>query len=128
MLSRSLLAVAASLLAAAAVVVSQLDGDLDLVPFFVALTLLGGIGAFVVREPYVRRRRLGAVIATGWIAAAVIIGGLLLWHRALCGCSMPEPVAESTYLGLTATVYHVAAVYLGGALMTVAAFSRALSR
>jgi hypothetical protein len=41
---------------------------------------------------------------------------------------MPEPVAEATYLGLTATVFHLAGVYLGGALMTVATLSRALAR
>jgi hypothetical protein len=129
MLSRPLLAIGAAGLAAVAAFVSQLDGDLDLVPFFVGLTVLGGAGAFVVREPYTENRRvLGGVMATLWIATAAIIGGLLLWHQALCGCSMPEPVAEATYLGLTATVYHVAAVYLGGALMAVAAFSRALAR
>lgn len=129
MLSRTLLAVGAAGVAAVAGLVAQLDGDLDIVPFFVGLAVLGSVGAFAVREPYTDHRRvLGAMIATAWIAAALIIGGLLLWHRALCGCSMPEPAAEATYLGLTATVYHVAGVYLGGALMVVAAFSRALSR
>jgi hypothetical protein len=50
----------------------------------------------------------------------------LLWERALCACSMPEPVAEATYLGLTATVFHLAGVYLGGALVAVAAFTKRL--
>ena len=129
MLSRSLLAIGASVLAAPAGLVSQLDGDVSYVPFFVGLTVLGATGAFVVREPYTDNRRVfGAMVATAWIAAAVIIGGLLLWERALCACSGPVPTAEPTYLGLTATVFHVAGVYLGGALMTVAAFSRALAR
>jgi hypothetical protein len=129
MLSRSLLAIGAAVLAALAAAVSQLDGDIDLVPFFVGLTVLGGVGAFAVREPYTDNRRVfGAMVATAWVAAAFIIGGLLLWERALCACSGPIPTAEATYLGLTATVYHVAGVYLGGALMAVAAFSRALSR
>jgi hypothetical protein len=129
MLSRSLLAIGAAVLAAVAATVSHLDGDIDFVPFFVGLTVLGGTGAFAVREPYTDNRRvLGAIVATVWIAVAFIIGGLLLWERALCACSMPEPVAEATYLGLTATVFHLAGVYLGGALMAVAAFSRALSR
>ena len=129
MLSRSLLAIGAAVLAAVAAAVSQLDGDIDVVPFFLGLTVLGGVGALAVREPYSERRRLvGTMIATAWIAAAIIIGGLLLWHQALCGCSMPEPTAQATYVGLTATVFHVTAVYLGGALMTVAAFSRALAR
>lgn len=68
------------------------------------------------------------MVATVWLAAAFIIGALLIWHRVMCACSMPFPAPEATYLGLTATVYHVAAVYLGGALMAVAAFSRALLR
>ena len=129
MLTRSLLAILASALAAVAGLVSQLDGDIDLVPFFVGLTVLGATGAFVVRAPYPERRRIfGVMIATAWIAAALTIGGLLVWEQALCGCSRPEPIAEATYLGLTATAYHLAGVFLGGALMTVAAFSRALSR
>jgi hypothetical protein len=129
MLSRSLLAIGASALAALAGVVSQLDHDVGFVWFFVGLTVLGATGAFVFREPYTDHRRVfGAVVTTVWIAAAFIVGGLLLWERALCACSGPLPTAEATYLGLTATVYHAAGVYLGAALMTVAAFSRALSR
>jgi hypothetical protein len=34
---------------------------------------------------------------------------------------------EATYLGLTAAVHQLAGVYLGGALMTVAAFSRSVA-
>lgn len=129
MLSRSVLAIGATVLAAVAALVSQLDGDTDLVPFFVGLTVLGATGAFVVREPYRGSRRfVGRLMGTTWMGAAVIIGGLLLWERALCACSMPLPAAEATYFGLTATFFHVAGVYLGGALMTVAAFSRALAR
>ena len=130
MLSRSLLAIGASALAAVAGIVSELDHDVGFVWFFLGLALLGASGAFVVREPYdgSKRRVFGAMIAIAWIAAAVIVGGLLLWERAICACSGPVPTAESTYLGLTATIYHLAGVYLGGALMTVAAFSRALCR
>ena len=129
MLSRSLLAIGAAVLAAVGGLVSQVDGDTSFVPFFLGLTALGATGAFIVREPYTERRRLfGAMVATVWVAVAFIIGGLLLWERALCACSGPVPTAEATYLGLTATVYHAAGVYLGAALMTVAAFSRALSR
>jgi hypothetical protein len=129
MLSRSLLAIVASVLAAVAGIVSELNHDAGFVWFFLGLTFLGASGAFVVREPYDGNRRVfGTMIATAWIAAAVIIGGLLLWERALCACSGPVPTAEATYLGLTATIYHFAGVYLGGALMTVAAFSRTLAR
>jgi len=130
MLSRSQLAMGAMGLAALAGVVAQVNGDIDIVPFFAGLTVLGAGGAYAVREPYTGSRRVfGAIIATVWIAAAAIIGGLLLWRQVLCGCSYPEPIApEPTYLGLIATAYHLAGVYLGGALMAVAAFSRGLTR
>ena len=129
MLSRSVLAAGAAALAGLAATISALDGDADLVPFFVGLTVAGGIGAWAVREPYGGgRRRLAQLVAVLWLVAAGWIGALLIWEQMLCGCSMPPPVAESTYLGLTATVYHVVGVYLGGVLMAVAAFSRALAR
>lgn len=125
MLTRSSLALAAAALAAVAAVVSRLDRDDFMVPFFIALTLLGTTGAWAVREPATAgRRALAAGVSAAWLGAAGIVGGLLLWERAMCACSSPPPMAEATYLGLTATVYHVTAVYVGGALMAVAAFSR----
>ena len=129
MLSRNLLAAAAASLAGVAAIISALDGDTDLVPFFVGLTAAGGIGAWAVRAPYGGgRRRLAQAIGGLWLIAAGWIGALLIWQGAICGCSMPPPMPESTYVGMTATVYHLAGVYLGGALMAVAAFSRALAR
>jgi hypothetical protein len=129
MITRSTLALGAILLAGLAAVVASQDGDADIVPFFVALTVAGGIGAWAVHEPYEKQRRmLARGIAIVWLGAAVWIGVLLLMYQAACACSMPAPIApEATYLGLTATVYHLAAVYVGGALMAVAAFSRALA-
>jgi len=130
MLTRNLLAIAAGSLAAIAGVVATLDGDADIVPFFIGLTLAGGVGAWAVHEPYGGRRSLLARGIGGlWLSAAGWIGVLLIMYRATCGCSYPEPLGpEATYLGLTATVYHFAGVYLGGALMAVAAFSRSLAR
>lgn len=129
MLTRTFVAAVATALAAVAGVVSALDGDADLVPFFVGLTVAGSIGAWAVREPYGGdRRRLAQAIGGLWLIAASWIGALLIWQQVLCACSMPLPIREFTYLGLTATVYHLAGVYLGGALMAVAAFSRALAR
>jgi hypothetical protein len=126
---RSALAIGASLIAGLAAVVSSLDGDTDLVPFFVGLTFLGGVGAWAVHEPYAGgRRNLARGIGVVWLGAAGWIGVLLLWWQAACGCSYPPPPPEASYLGLTATVFHVAGVYLGGAMMAVAAFSRALMR
>ena len=128
MLSRSLLALGAALLAAVAAIVASQDGDSDLVPFFVGLTFLGGIGGWAVQEPYAGTRRLIArVIAVGWVVAALAVGVLLLWYQALCACTGPVSPPKATYIGLTATVYHLAALFVGGALMTVAAFSRALA-
>jgi hypothetical protein len=125
MLTRSSLAIGATLLAAVAAVVANQDGDADIVPFFVGLTVLGGIGAWAVHEPYAGvRRRLAFGVGFVWLAAAVWIGALLVLYQVTCGCSRAEPPPEETYLGLTATVYHVAGLYLGGALIWVAAWSR----
>ena len=127
--NRPILAVAATALAVVAAIVSGLDGDADLVPFFAGLAVAGGIGAWAVRDPYEGRRVwLAQLIGLGWLVAATIIGALLIWQGVLCGCSSPPLPPEATYLGLTATAYHIAAVYLGGACMVVAAFSRSLSR
>lgn len=128
MLTRSSLAIGATILAAVAAVVASQDGDVSLVPFFIALTVAGGIGAWAMHPPFEGYRRIAARgIGVAWLGAAGWIGALLLMERVACGCSSPPPIAEATYLGLTATVYHVAAVYLGGALVAVAAFSRRLA-
>lgn len=128
MLTRSTLAIGATVLAAVAAVVANQDGDWDIVPFFVGLTVAGGIGAWAMHEPYAGRRRLLARLIGGlWLIAAGWIGVLLVMYQATCGCSMPPRPPDETYLGLTATVYHLAGVYLGGALMAVAAFSRRLT-
>ncbi len=128
MLTRSSLALAATVLAALATVVASQDGDADIVPFFVGLTIAGGIGAWTMHEPLTRRRQyLARFIGGAWLIAAGWIGVLLVMYQATCGCSMPVLPPEKTYLGLTATMYHLAAVYLGGALMAVAAFSRRLA-
>ena len=128
MLSRSLLALGASLLAGLAAIVSSQDGDSDMVPFFVGLTLVGGIGAWAVKEPYSGTRQLlGRAIAVAWVVAAIAVGGLLLWYQALCACSGPVPTPEATYIGLTATFYRLSALFVGGALMAVAAFSKSLA-
>ena len=126
--TRSSLALLAAVLAALAVVIASRDGDADIVPFFIALTVLAGVGAWATHEPYGGRRLLLARgIGVTWVGAAGWIGFLLLWERALCGCSSPPPAPEATYLGVTATVFYLAGVYLGGALMAVAAFSRRLA-
>jgi heme/copper-type cytochrome/quinol oxidase subunit 3 len=127
MQTRSILALAAAALAALAGVIASLDGDADIVPFFFGLTLAGSVGAWAVHEPFTGpRRRFAQILAIGWLLVALFVGGLLVWSQALCACSYAPRPPETTYLGLTATVYHLAGVFFGGALMVVAAFSRAL--
>jgi hypothetical protein len=127
MLTRSSLALAAAGVAGLAGVIASQDGDASIVPFFVVLTVLAGVGAWATHEPFVGPRRwLARGIGVAWLGAAGWIGFLLLWQQAACGCSSPPPAPEATYLGLVATVYHLAGVYLGGALMAVAAFSKRL--
>ena len=127
---RSALALAAAAVAGLAAIVAQLDGDRDIVPFFVGLSGIGLGGAWATREPMTSVRHTAAkAAALLWLGAAGWLGVLLLIYQSTCACSYGGPIPpEATYLGLTATVYHLAGVYLGGALMAVAAFSRALGR
>ncbi len=122
--SRSVLCLLASALAAIAAVLSSLDGDLDLVPFFVGLTFAAGLLAWAVHPPMMGARRTFARLAAiAWVSAAIWIGGLLVMYQATCGCSRAAPTSPvQTYLGLPATAYHLAATYLGGALVVVAVF------
>ena len=120
---RSILALAASALAGLATVISSLDGDADLVPFFVALTFAGGVAAWAVHPPYGGlRRRLAVLIAWAWSIAGVWVGVLLAWFQAWSSSSGPTPGPEATYLGLTATIYHLVGLYGGLLLVTGAVF------
>jgi hypothetical protein len=102
---------------------ASLDGDADIVPFFVGLTVLGGVQAVAVREPFAGVRVwIGRAVAITWAFAAAWIGALLVMYQAACGCSMPLPAPEATYLGLTATVYHLAGTFGGGVLVLLSAF------
>jgi hypothetical protein len=119
---RSLVAMAASALAGLAAVVASLDGDGDIVPFFVGLTFLGGVVAWACHPPFSGGRRTFArVIAVVWLGAAVWVAILLIWGRAASG---PTPGPEATYLGLTATIYHLVGLYGGAALIAFGAFGR----
>ena len=116
------LAVAASALAGVATAISSLDGDLDLVPFFVLLTFVGGVIAVLLQPPIAAARRTVALLlAAGW-AGAAIWAGVLIWYQTACGCSSPPPVPDATYLAIPASAFHLAAAFVGGTLVTVAAF------
>ncbi|MGH2454988.1 MAG: hypothetical protein ACRDHD_01830 [Candidatus Limnocylindria bacterium] len=110
--------VAAALAAVAAVVASQ-DGDRDIVPLFVALTLAAGVHAWAAVQPTGWARATRWVIAGGWVVAAVWIGVLLGMYQAMCACSYPPRPPEPTYLGLPATAYHLAGLYGGGVLIVL---------
>lgn len=111
----------AALLCAIAALVSLVDGRTLELGFFIIATFLAAVQAWCVREPYdVMQMRLARAIALLWLGGAIWIGVLLLMYQT---ASRPPPMPETAYLGLTATVYHLVAVY-GGALATlVAAFA-----
>ena len=120
---RSIFALAASALAGLAAVISSLDGDADLVPFFVALTFAGGVAAWAAHPPFQgARRRVAVVVAWGWLIAGAWVGVLLGLFQAWSSSSGPTPGPEATYLGLTATIYHLLGMYGGLVFMTVAVF------
>ena len=120
---RSVLALAASALAGLAAVIASLDGDADIVPFFVGLTFLGGVGAWAAHPPFEgSRRRIARGATLLWNLAAVWVGVLLVMSVTVWQASGPPPRPEDTYLGLTATVYHVVGLYAGAVFMLVSAF------
>jgi lysylphosphatidylglycerol synthetase-like protein (DUF2156 family) len=115
---RAWLALSACGLAVVAAVVSVLDGAREPLALFTVAAVLAGVQAWAVREPYLGwRRGLGIGIAVVWLMAAVWIGALLVMYNA---ASRPPPEPEATYLGLTATVYHLVALYGGALLVAIA--------
>ncbi|MEO6579029.1 MAG: hypothetical protein ABIO99_09055 [Candidatus Limnocylindria bacterium] len=105
----------AAALAGVAAIVANQDGDPDIVPFFVALTIAAGIHAWALARPPTRLpHSVASGIAGLWTIASLWIGVLLLMFQATCACSRAEPLPpELTYLGLTATVYHLVGLYGG---------------
>ncbi len=111
----------ATVLAVAAAVVSVPEHATTPLVFFVIAGALAGIQTWAARAPFAGRRRdLSIAIAGMWLIAAVAIGALLLYFQA--AASRPEPTPEATYLGLTATTYHLVALYGGAILVTLSAF------
>ncbi|MEP6470014.1 MAG: hypothetical protein ABJC24_09615 [Chloroflexota bacterium] len=124
-----IVAAAATLLAAMATVVAFMDRDSDIAPFFVGLTVAAGIQWWAVGASFSGpRRRLAWTIVALWLLAAIWISVLLVMYQAMCACSLPPPSAEVTYLGLTATVYHLTGLYGGLLLAIVAAVLAELHR
>lgn len=115
-----LLSFGASVLAGVAAIIASEDGVGDIVPFFVGLTVAGGIHAWSLTAQVRWRRIVTGVITAAWMVAAVWVGALLLMYQWACACSYPPRPAEATYLGLTATAYHLLGLYGGGALIVAA--------
>jgi len=114
------LSLGAGALAAIAAVAAGVDGDRDVVPFFIGLTVAASVHAWSLVGASTSDRFIRWTIACAWSIAALWIGVLLLMYQAACACSMPPKPMEMTYLGLTATVYHLGGVY-GGAVLVLGA-------
>ena len=125
---RSALGLVASALAGLAAVISSLDGDGDIVPFFVGLTFVGGVAAWAAQPPFEgRRARVAKGVALVWLVAAIWVGVLLLMYVTVWQASStsgPSPVADQTYLGIPATAYHLIGLFGGSVLVLVLAFGR----
>ncbi len=127
---RTILALAASGLSVLALAVSLATGGDDIAPFFAVLAVAAAVIAWLVRpgDHSVWAGRSARGLAVLWVGAAVWIAVLLVMFRTMCGCSYAEPVAPPPNVaGIPATVFHLAATYLGGAFVVVAAFSRRLA-
>ena len=121
---RSLGSLVAAVLAAQAAVMGVVDDDGEVVAFFVGLSLLGLIAAWAARRPYVWYRRTIAMVAGFvWIGAALWVGVLLLMFAGHFASMGGPPPPERTYLGLTATVYHLVGLYGGALAIGLSAFA-----
>jgi hypothetical protein len=120
---RGALGLVASALAGLAAVIASLDGDGDIVPFFVGLTFAGGVAAWAAHPPFEGlRRRIARGVALVWLAAAVWVGVLLVMSVTVWQASGPPPTPEQTYLGIPATAYHLLGLYAGCVLVLLLAF------
>jgi hypothetical protein len=121
--SRPLLAVAATLLCVPALAISVLDGDSVLVAFFAALSVAAGVVALLARGPWEGwRRGIGMLVGIAWIVVGIAIA-LFIGSFRSAGSLPVEMPPESTYLGLTASFYHLVAICGGGALIVTAVFA-----
>lgn len=130
--ARAGLPVVAALLAAIPLLLSRVDGDADLDPFFALLVAAALVISIAVsRAPSSRVAWTTArVVALAWLGAAAWAAFLLAMYQTACGCSMPEPASQPplpTYGGLPATAFHLLATYGGGGLVALAVFLPARS-
>jgi len=124
---RAALPVIAAVLAAIPLVLSRLDGDADLDPFFAILVVVALIVAVAVsRGPFSPVAwATGRLLALAWLGAAASAAFLLMMYQSACGCSMVDPSSlppVATYVGLPATAFHLLATYGGGLFVALAVF------
>lgn len=114
------LSAAATALALVAVAVSLLDNAQPALAFFIVAAVAAGLQMWSSRGPFVGLQRWISIgVAVVWLIAAVWIGVLLVMFQSAL---RPPPEPEATYLGLTATIYHLGALYGGAALVNLSAF------
>lgn len=117
---RTSLSIGALVLAVIAAAISVLDDAQEGIAFFAVTSLGAGVQAWATRGEFAGpRRRVAIAIAWAWLIAAVWIDLLLAWYQAAASRTTPTP--EATYLGLTATVYHLFALHAGALLVLLAA-------
>jgi Trk-type K+ transport system membrane component len=121
-----MLALVAAVLAAIPLLLSRLDADGDLDPFFAVLVLVALFVALAAtRERGSPARRGAMLLAVAWLGAGAAAAFLLVMYQTACGCSTPDLSAfppTPTYLGFSATTFHLIATYGGGPLVALAAF------
>lgn len=128
---RTILALGASGLSVLAALASIAGGQGDFAPFFFGLAVVAAVVAWLLGpgRQLPRARTIAKSLAVLWAIGAIWIALLLLWWQAMCACSSPEPVGPPpNVVGIPTTVFQLAATYLGGAFVIVAAFSRRLDR
>jgi hypothetical protein len=124
---RPVLALVAMLLSALAGVVSVLDGDFAVAPYFLVTTVAGGIVALgLTPGDGMVGLILARLLAILWLLSVFVIGTLLVFERITCGCSQQLPVPPNLYLGLPATAYHLIATFGSTALIVIAAFGHSV--
>jgi hypothetical protein len=119
---RGLLGLSASALGGLAAIIASEDRDPSIVPFFVGMAFLGAVAGWATGTPYVGpRRTIGRAVGLIWLGSGIWVAVLLGLYQ-LTGGDRPTPPPEATYAGLTATVYHLAGLYGGLALVLVGTF------
>ncbi len=125
--AQAALPLVAAALAAIPLVLSRLDGDADLDPFFAILVVAALAIAMAVSRPATNpvAWTTARLLTLAWLGAAVAAAYLLVMYQSACRCSMVDPAGLPplpTYLGLPTTTFHLLATYGGGLHVALAVF------